>query len=630
MRHWEVRDNFLTLVDDNGDRAVPSASFVYDALGYGANELEGIPNPAEDLPEVVFLKRGAKLSLDICDLPNGTYQIAPHITRLGKELDGSGLPVPVPEHYVCGNIWTYFSEGYDEVVSALKEACIEAFGPITLVQCCHLVNLCEAGAVPLVDDKVLTKLKFLPSFSDEQVPLSLNATLYPYQETGYKWLCYMAKQTNGCVLGDEMGLGKTIQVIALLLARREAGYGTSLVIVPVSLMENWRRELDKFAPTLSVLIHHGSKRAGSWRTLASYDVVVMSYGSAVSDLGMLVMGDWDVVVIDEAQNIKNPDSQRGETVKAIPRRFGLAVSGTPFENHILDVWSVMDFAEPMLLGDRATFDGMYPDDLDGARRLEKTISPFILRRVVSEVADDLPDRVDISVPLIPLADEAIGYERIREEVVGETSPHAVTLATLTRLRMYCTHPYVANGDVSVGDPCECSSKYQYFCSLLEQIHMSNEKVLVFTSYRRMFDILAVDIPVRYGVKFFQIDGSTPPSSRQKIVDEFSSVEGFAVLALNPAAAGTGLNITCACNVIHYNLEWNPAKEDQATARAYRRGQEKTVFVYRLFYANTVEEAMLERMDAKRMMAGSAIVGTRGDISDGEAIIQALTMTPVGR
>lgn len=629
MQHWEVRNNLLTYVADDGTATVQTASFVYDALGYGTEQLEGVPNPSDDIPDVRFSKRGSRLAFEVEVSDEGTYVLKPCVTRLGRALDCTSLPIPVPEHYVCGDTWTYFSEGCEIANESLAEAGISSFGAITLSQYCRLIGLSDAGLAPDIVGTALTDTRGLPTIIDERVPLTLNATLYPYQETGYKWLSYMTKQTSGCVLGDEMGLGKTLQVITLLLARHDAGYGTSLVIVPVSLMENWRRELARFAPTLSVLVHQGPRRAGNCRTLETYDVVVLSYGSAVSDLGMLAMGDWDVIVLDEAQNVKNPDSQRSATVRAIPRRFGLAVSGTPFENHILDVWSVMGFAEPSLLGERASFSRTYPDDLEGALRLEKVITPFILRRKVAEVANDLPERVDVPVPLTLLDDEAVGYEHVRSAIASETAPEAATLATLTRLRMYCTHPNVLDGDHGE-DPCARSAKYQYFCTLIEQIAASGEKVLVFTSYRRMFEIFANDIPRRFGLRVLQIDGATPPALRQQVVDEFSAIDGSAVLVLNPTAAGTGLNITSACNVIHYNLEWNPAKEDQATARAYRRGQVKNVFVYRLFYANTVEETILERMDLKRAMAGNAIVGTRGDSSDREAIIRALTMSPVGR
>ena len=631
MQHWEVREGLLTLVNDNGAAWVPDASFVFDALGYGTNTLHDVPNPSHDLPQVTFSKRGSKLSFDVTLDDASLFSLQPHATRLGQSLDCAGLPIPIPEHYVCSGTWTYFNDGYEEAVASLKDAGITSFGQITLSQYCRLVALSKVGLAPSIDGSLLDG-KWQSTIIDEWVPLSLNASLYPYQEVGFKWLSYMSKQTNGCILGDEMGLGKTLQVIALLLARHEQGFGTSLVIVPVSLLENWRRELARFAPTLTVLVHHGPNRAGSYQTLGAFDVVVMSYGSAVSDLGMLMMKNWDVVVLDEAQNIKNPNSQRSITVKTIPRAFGVAVSGTPFENHILDVWSVMGFAEPKLLGERAAFTKLYPDTLEGAVNLERVVSPFILRRLVNEVANDLPERIDISVPLTLLDEEAGGYEEVRAAIMGSTAPEQASLSTLTHLRMYCTHPDVYKRDKPAGssDPWMNSAKYQYFCSLIEQIKTRGEKVLVFTSFRKMIDIFSEDIPTRFGLKVLQIDGSTPPNLRQQIVDEFSSINGSAVLVLNPTAAGTGLNITSACNVIHYNLEWNPAKEDQATARAYRRGQDTTVFVYRLFYANTVEEAILERMTAKREMASSAIVGTRGDSADREDIIRALSMSPIGR
>ena len=295
---------------------------------------------------------------------------------------------------------------------------------------------------------------------------------------------------------------------------------------------------------------------------------------------------------------------------------------------------MFNFVEPPLLGDRDGFAAEYPDNLEGAAKLEGSISPFILRRTVSEVANDLPKKTIINVPLTLLDSEAETYEEIRRLAVKEIGEAGATLASLTRLRMFCTHPFVlddslgATGKALSADPGSVSSKYDYLCTLLEEIFLRGEKALVFTSYRKMFAILSRDLPSRFGVGVFEIDGSTDPKLRQSVVDEFSAQEQPSVLVLNPAAAGTGLNITAACNVIHYNLEWNPAKEDQATARAYRRGQERPVMVYRLFYSGTVEELIKERMDFKREMAGKAVVGTDGDRVDREAIIRALSLSPI--
>lgn len=633
MARWEIDGSELVLVDGTGSVRRVTSSFVYNAMGVGSGLVQDAPDPRDDLPDLRFSKRGLSISFS-ASFHDGKFSLLPKASKLGKSVPLGKLPIPLPDHVVAGGVWYFINDDVALLNEILADVGVSSFGPISLVQYLQLVTMDHAGECVSINDDLVDIAKRSSSFSDSTVPPLLNAKLYPYQLTGYGWLRFMAEQADGCVLGDEMGLGKTLQVIALLLARHDEGRQTSLVIAPVSLLENWRREFARFAPTLDVFTHHGSDRPGWVKTLEAHDVVVMSYGTAISDLGMLAMGNWDVLVLDEAQAIKNPDSRRSISIKRIPRAFGIAVSGTPFENHVLDVWSLFNFVEPPLLGDRDGFTAEYPDNLEGAAKLEGNISPFILRRTVSEVADDLPKKTVINVPLTPLDSEAEAYEEIRRLVVEEVGEAGATLASLTRLRMFCTHPIVLDDSLGVtekalpADPSSVSSKYSYLCMLLEEIFLRGEKVLIFTSYRKMFALLSHDLPSRFGVSVFEIDGSTEPKLRQSVVDEFSAQEQPSVLVLNPTAAGTGLNVTAACNVIHYNLEWNPAKEDQATARAYRRGQERPVMVYRLFYAGTVEESIKERMDLKREMAGKAIVGTDGDRADREAIIRALSLSPI--
>lgn len=527
----------------------------------------------------------------------------------------------------------YINTNLDGLNSLLLEMGVVNLSRISLTQYVRIVMLHRFGLGPDINEDYLSLSDDDSAFSRILLPPLLNARLYPYQDIGYRWLCYMSKQTDGCLLGDEMGLGKTLQVIAFLLARHDAFNATSLVIAPVSLIENWKREINRFAPSLDVLVHHGPKRSGWAAELKCHDVIVMSYGSAISDLGMLKSEKWDVLVLDEAQAIKNPDSRRSIAVKAVPHHFGIAVSGTPFENHILDVWSIMNFAEPALLGDRDSFNKEYPDDLNGASKLETCVTPFILRRTVSQVGGDLPDKITIDVPLTLLNDEAESYECVRQAVVDELGSGSASLATLVRLRMFCTHPMVLVDKGPITEPLSfspesLSAKYQYLLTLLDEIVARREKVLIFTSYKRMFSIFHYDLTKRYDAPLFEVDGSTPSDVRQPLVDAFSAVDGAAIFILNPTAAGTGLNITAASNVIHYNLEWNPAKEDQATARAYRRGQDKNVKVYKLYYAGTVEESIYSRMKQKREMADNAIVGTNGESSDREAIVRALSLSPI--
>jgi SNF2 family DNA or RNA helicase len=247
----------------------------------------------------------------------------------------------------------------------------------------------------------------------------------------------------------------------------------------------------------------------------------------------------------------------------------------------------------------------------------------MIRRKTIDVAKDLPERIDVPQPILMTDEEAKLYENERKVC----NLKSITLDMIQSLRMFCTHPLVYNNNISNKDPIQTSNKYARLCEILSEIFIKNEKVIIFTSFNKMIEIFMKDLKERFNVPISYINGAVNPINRQEIIDKFSSIEGSSILVLNPRAAGTGLNITAANNVIHYNLEWNPAIEDQASARAYRRGQNKTVFVYRLFYANTIEEVMNERIQLKREISDAAIVGNDGTEQDKKDLLKALSLSP---
>ena len=453
-------------------------------------------------------------------------------------------------------------------------------------------------------------------------PTGLTADLYKYQQNGFSWMEYMLRNTHGCILGDEMGLGKTLQAIALIVERSNRGE-KCLVIAPVSLLDNWFSECAKFAPGLRVLIHHGVSRTGSPAGFNGYDLVVTSYGHAVTDNILFRMVRWNLVILDEAQNIKNSTSNRSKLIKDIESDQRLAITGTPFENHVTDVWSLIDFILPGYLGTEKTFISMISDDMKGAKKLEPILTSVMVRRLVRDVAQDLPEKIIIAQPLTMHDEEADEYENIREDLKGEK----ISLGMLQKLRMFCTYPGIQCNNPISGDPSRNSIKYERTCEILEEIFSKGEKVIIFTSYQKMFDVFTQDIPMRFRIPINIINGSTPVHERQEIVNWFNGLYGSAVLLLNPRAAGTGLNITAANHVIHYNLEWNPAVEDQASARAYRRGQTKTTFIYRLYYKGTVEEVINERLERKRDMAEISVIGADGTEADIQDIVNAISISP---
>lgn len=457
------------------------------------------------------------------------------------------------------------------------------------------------------------------------VPEGITANLYPYQRDGWHWLRFILREQLGGLLADEMGLGKTLQVISALRdPGGDPGSGGALVLAPGSLLENWTREIARFCPGFRTLKHHGSERTGRPVDLEGFDVVVSSYDTAVRDLSLLKMVEWSVVVLDEAQNIRNPEALRTKSIKQIRRNVGLAVTGTPIENRLRDLWSIMDFVMPGYLGDQKLFEERYGEDTEAAVRLEPLVTPLMLRRRLSEVAEDLPERIDIPEFLELSETEACAYDGMREKVFEEYGP-AATLVSLGKLRQFCAHPIIVRDGIHL--PNETFSKFERLNDLLEEIFSRDDKVLVFTSYTRMADLIADMASREFGAMAATLDGRLDIESRQPLIDMFSEFHGPAVLVLNPRAGGSGLNIVAANHVIHYNPEWNPALEDQASARAHRRGQERPVTVRRLLYAGTVEEVMDERLRRKRDIAGSAIVGVEGKEEDYADIMAALERSP---
>ncbi len=630
MYSWIIYQNHLAITDD---RYVlhPDASEIYSLITGNTDCIENLEcqNIFEAFPNIHFSKVGSPLK---CGLYNDSDSRSISL-KLFVERNGYKIPIDIMDgqiidHAIFENEWFYINGNIEEIREILSEAHITQAGTITMAQYMSVLrriwNEDNPAISNFVDNSTLNQ-----DVTDTIIPVGIQANLYKYQKTGYGWLRYMLSENDGCILGDEMGLGKTLQIITLFQEYKKFRKVPVLVIAPVSLLQNWKRECEKFAPDLKVLIHHGSDRTGRYKVFNEYDVVVTSYSVAVSDISVMNMIRWNIVVLDEAQNIKNPNSNRTVYTKQISRIKSIAVTGTPFENHITDIWSVLDFIMPGILGELKEFNKKITDDLTGAAKIEPILSPLMIRRLVKDVADDLPEKIIIPVPLAMSEREADIYEIYRQELNPDGDSEKLNLVMIQKLRQFCTHPGICD-DVFGVNPYETSVKYQRFCEILEEIIMSKEKAIAFTSYTKMFEIMGNDVVSRFGIPVMKINGSTPVAERQSIIDEFNGVNGAALLILNPKAAGTGLNITAANHVIHYNLEWNPALEDQSSARAYRRGQKKNVFIYRLFYENTVEQVVNERIDRKRDIAENAVIGTDGESTNREDILRALLLTPANR
>ena len=635
MEHgWIISETGLAYKTASGQLYIPSAAEVYSCINDSSEKIEGIlhgcENPVSIFPNIRFSKIAATLACKLqVDSDSTNIVLKLEVTRKNITYPAKFANGQIIDHFITDKEWFYISGNCEEISSLLKNAGFDDFtGIISMKQYLEILKIQKGLPVILIDDEVGQSLSKKPISAVAETPKSLNATLYPYQQIGFTWMNYMLREGCGCILGDEMGLGKTLQIITLITERINKKMKPSLVISPVSLLENWQREFKKFSPEMDVYFHHGPNRTGRYQELALHDVTVISYNTAISDLSMLKMLKWDIVEIDEAQNIKNPHAERTKSIKKIPCHAAIAITGTPFENHMTDLWSLVDFIATGFLGKLSEFNQSYPDSIESAEKIEPILSAFMIRRRVSEVAQDLPEKVIIPQAIIMSEIEALGYEEERKQILQSMGSKMATLVLLQKLRMYCTHPFLVNKQ-SFGDPMQASIKYERLCSIIEEIISMNEKVIMFTSYNEMFSILMTDIPERLSIPVHMINGSTPVAERQSIIDRFTDLEKPSLLVLNPRAAGTGLNITAANHVIHYNLEWNPAVEDQASARAYRRGQNRVVFIHRLFYSNTVEQIINERIEFKRSLSETAVIGSTGEHENIDDILAALKMSPLG-
>ena len=434
-------------------------------------------------------------------------------------------------------------------------------------------------------------------------PERLKAVLRPYQEEGYQWLTRLAACGLGSCLADDMGLGKTVQVIALLLAR--AADGASLVVAPTSVAGNWRGEIRRFAPTLNPIVA-GEGDDGGWLQAGAHDVVIVSYGLLVSRSAKFLSREWNGVVLDEAQAVKNAETERAKAVKKLAAKFRVAATGTPVENRLTDLWSVFDFLNPGLLGTADDFAEKFTDDGRATPALKNLVRPLILRRLKREVLDDLPEKTEITLSVPLDGEERAGYEACRVAALetlenGGKENRISILAELMRLRRYCCHPSLVLPEVASG------AKLEALMELLRDLKGANHRVLVFSQFT---DFLAiVEARVRQeGLTYQYLDGTTPPQERERRVAAFQRGEGDLFL-MSLKAGGTGLNLTAANYVVLLDPWWNPAVEDQAADRAHRIGQRNPVTVYRLIAADTVEERVLELHREKKELARDVLDGT---------------------
>jgi superfamily II DNA or RNA helicase len=453
---------------------------------------------------------------------------------------------------------------------------------------------------PVSFDRLEPLIKEFEHLADAELPKDLTATLREYQKHGVNWLTFLRNAGLGAVLADDMGLGKTLQTICAL-------QGRTLVVCPTSVLHNWAAEIERFRPKLKTAIYHGARR----RLSKKVDVALTTYAILRIDADKLAEQEWDVVVLDEAQAIKNPSSQVAKAAYRMNAKFKVALSGTPVENRLEELWSLLHFCNPGLLGSRAAdFQNRYAKAIargeeGAAERLRAKIRPFVLRRVKRDVAPELPPRTD-SVLHVELSEEERGvYDAVRaatrKDIVERLSAGGSVLAALEallRLRQAACH-----SGLIPGQKADNSAKVRTLVAALETASADGHKALVFSQWTSMLDLIEPHLN-NANIPFIRLDGST--SDRQGVVKTFQADDGPPVLLASLKAGGTGLNLTAADHVFLVDPWWNPAAEDQAADRAHRIGQERPVMVYRLVTRDTVEERILALQESKRSLADAAL------------------------
>jgi len=507
-------------------------------------------------------------------------------------LEGGGY-APLPSDWL-----DKYGERVADLLAARAETDDRSIPPALLPALAKLCDELDAPKPPGLS-MLLPLLDGFSGIPEAPLPKGLQATLRPYQSRGVDWLSFVRNTGLGCILADDMGLGKTLQALCAI-------QGRTLVVCPKTVLFNWEAEIRKFRPKLTTAFYHGPKRSLD----PSVDVTLTSYSMLRMDVDILSNVEWDAIVLDEAQAIKNPDSQVTKAAFTLRGHFRLSLSGTPVENRLDELWSQMHFANRGLLGGRSDFRERYAlpiegGDLEASRRLREKIRPFVLRRMKREVAPELPPRTERVLTVELDENERTVYDTVRAatlpEVVKRLSEGGnviLALEALLRMRQACCHAALVPGQTAAG-----SSKIEALVEALSDAAADGHKALVFSQWTSLLDLVEPHLTAA-GITYNRLDGSTV--DRGAVVNAFQADNGPAVMLLSLKAGGVGLNLTAADHVFLLDPWWNPAVEDQAADRTHRIGQDKPVFVYRVVAKDTVEERILALQEKKRAIADAAL------------------------
>lgn len=511
-----------------------------------------------------------------------------------------------------------------EIASLFKRA-LEALPQIeTVLDALHYGLAGKVNGLDFSSDAVIDNLiKSINKTETEiSLPKNLEATLRPYQERGFEWLYINYQNRLGSCLADDMGLGKTLQVLTLLLKIRQENaeravceQPPSLVICPTSLIGNWFKESSKFTPDLKVAVYHGSKRNLDYEGM---DLVITSYGILRQDIAKFSEREWNLLIIDEAQNIKNHETKQAKAIRALKAKNYIAMSGTPVENNLSELWSIFDFINPRYLRSIKDFTNEYSIPIEKYRdqekiaQLKRVTSPFLLRRLKTDksIIQDLPEKI-INEQFVYLTKEQTAlYQNVVNSALEQIAASegierkGKIFKLITSLKQLCNHPsnYTKQEDYDFN----LSGKAIKLIDILREILISREKALIFTQYTEMGDILSKMIQSELGSETLFYQGSLDRKRKDEMIEEFQNGYTKKIMVISLKAGGTGLNLTAANHVIHYDLWWNPAVENQATDRAFRIGQKKNVMVHRLISMGTFEEKINDLLKAKQQLADLSV------------------------
>ena len=458
------------------------------------------------------------------------------------------------------------------------------------------------------------KLKNFDGIKEVTPPKSLKIELRDYQKFGLNWLMFLREFNFGGILADDMGLGKTIQTLSLLLKLKESRKlkKPALIIVPTSLLGNWKAEVEKFTPSLTYISIYGTERGTKFREMMKYNIIFTTYNLIVRDFEIYQKEEFEYIILDEAQKIKNPATKSTQIIKKLNSNYKLALSGTPVENHLGELWSIFSFVMPGFLGSLKTFKQAFINPIEKERDftrkelLNKKIKPFVLRRTKEKVLDELPEKMEI-IKYAEFSEKEVKlYEsirvmmdkKVRDAIAknGIAKSQILVLDALLKLRQICCHPKLLK--IQEAQKINHSAKLDMFLELVDELLSEGKKILVFSQFTSMLDIIKKEFE-KSKIKYSILTGST--KKRDEVIDDFKNGKTN-VFLISLKAGGVGLNLTEADTVIHYDPWWNKAAQNQATDRAYRIGQDKNVFVYKLVVKNTIEEKIVELQNRKAQLA----------------------------